>query len=174
MPFDPTVLNPPRMTDSYSFFNNCIFTAKDVPLPISDDERIILFYDNVKFYCSIGSGSLAGTSINKSPDGKIFLTNYRIIYKPSIPCSNIAGSQFVSFHCSLNSIESIHSGEFSLITPRNIVISTVYFDVHDSSDGTGIFTNILLQTKEKFRQLKKNPDSTVKYYYSDIRYKPQK
>lgn len=158
-----------RLTDKYVFFNNCIFTENGTPLPATDDEEILTFFKDVKFYCGIGSGSLAGTSVQKSPTGKLFLTNYRVIYKPETPTQSLSGELFNSFHCSLQSINSIDVGAFSLIIPNlHVPVSTVYFDIYDSSESNRAFSYFLKDAKIEFKKQQQNQQTDKKYYYCDV------
>lgn len=75
-------------SDADKFFNKIIFTKKNIPLPLCDDEEIFCFFKDVKFYSCIGKGGLINTIIYSAPTGSLFLTNYRIIYKPSTVYKN--------------------------------------------------------------------------------------
>lgn len=158
-----------RITDKHIFFNNCIFTDKQVPLPISDDEKILLFYEDVKFYCSIGSGTLIGTIVHKCSTGKLFLTNYRLVYLPLMEASNSLGESFSSFHCSLDMVKEIEQGVFSLKLPRGQAASSnVYLDIYDSSESNTVFHHILFQKTCEFKDLRRENVNDTNYFYSDI------
>ncbi|KRH91837.1 hypothetical protein M153_2239900064 [Pseudoloma neurophilia] len=157
----------PRISDNYHFFNNCIFTPNNTPLPVSDDEKIVVFYEDVKFYCEIGNGALAGTIVYKSNTGKLFLTNYRLIYLPSVMCLNTLGDVFKTFHCSLTDCENIEVGKIKLfVQHQNISVTNLYFDINDGNNG--IFTNILYQKKQEYKELRQGNGDSVQYFYSDV------
>ncbi|ELQ75584.1 hypothetical protein THOM_1447 [Trachipleistophora hominis] len=110
----------------YVFFNKTIFTEHNVPLPCSDDERIHFYNENTKFHTSIGSGELNNTLKYSSPTGKLFLTSYRIVYRPAE-----INEYFSSFHCGLNSIISVFDDHFQF-NIDDVFLSSVYISFIDT------------------------------------------
>lgn len=110
----------------YAFFNKTVFTEHGVPLPCSDDERIYFYNENAKFHTSIGTGELDNTLKYASPTGRLFLTSYRIVYRPAD-----VSEYFSSFHCGLNVIICVFDDHFQF-NIEDSFLSNVFISFNDT------------------------------------------
>ena len=82
------------MADRLYFFNSTAITEGGVPLPVSENEDIVLFGEEASFKFTIKhSGNMV-----TSPSGRFFLTTLRFIYVPD------DRSNFHTFFVSLDRI----------------------------------------------------------------------
>lgn len=85
-------------------FNSCLFTVNHVPLPLSDEEKLLYHAKNVKFYIKVGEGGILSTYRHVSNSGSLFVTNFRLVYIPLV-CK----TSFCSFFAPSNSVLDIES-----------------------------------------------------------------
>ncbi|KAI5184948.1 hypothetical protein NEHOM01_0499 [Nematocida homosporus] len=85
-------------------FNMCLFTEVGTPLPVSDEEELMYFGGGVSFRIKVGDGSLLRTYRYHSESGKVFVTNFRLIYIP-----DVIQPSFCSFFVAASSIRDITS-----------------------------------------------------------------
>jgi len=83
-------------------FNMCLFTEEGTPLPLSDEETLVYFAEDVKFYIKVGKGGLINTARYFSKRGAIFMTNCRLMYIPSV-----ISTSFCSFSVPLTSVADV-------------------------------------------------------------------
>lgn len=151
---------------SYLFFNNTVFTDTGIPLPVSDNETVIAYYEDVKFFCKIGNGGLLNNARFKSSSGALYLTNYRIVYKPKEIMSLISENRFDSFHCSLDVIIDIETNYFTFLI-ENDWITKVFIDIGDSSVNNNVFYSMLKDaTKSNVESYDDQQDDIP--YYCDV------
>ncbi|KAM0685870.1 hypothetical protein COBT_002914, partial [Conglomerata obtusa] len=86
---------------SFPFINTTIFTDNNIPLPINEEEEIIYYNLSAKFSLVLGNGAPAYTSRYNSYKGYLFLTNYRVIYRP-LNTSKFFDSFFITLDDILN------------------------------------------------------------------------
>lgn len=122
-------------------------------------------FKDVKFYSCIGNGGLINTIIYSAPTGSLFLTNYRIIYKPSTVYKN--DINFWSFNCSLGSFSSLEKGSFHFLLPFEIAYLNVKICANDSDQSNKIFFKFLEKLTANWKMKQKDSGDET-YYYSDV------
>lgn len=70
------------MKQTLEEINSTLFTSNDIPLPVEDDEDIVYYNPYTKFVFQTGNGIPSTTRKYLSYKGYLFLTNYRLIYRP--------------------------------------------------------------------------------------------
>lgn len=85
-------------------FNTALFTEEGTPLPLTNEEVLVYYAENVEFYIQIGRNTLFETTRYFSPSGTLFITTYRFVYVPSAPTST-----FCSFFALCSGIQEIVS-----------------------------------------------------------------
>ncbi|OAG31911.1 hypothetical protein NEDG_00386 [Nematocida displodere] len=85
-------------------FNTGLFTEGGTPLPVLDNEQLLYVGEGTEFYMKLGEGNngLFNTSRYYSNRGTIFITTYRLFYRP-----DILTTQFCSFFVINSSITTI-------------------------------------------------------------------
>jgi hypothetical protein len=77
-------IEPPRN------FNMTMFTVAGTPLPLADTEKLSYSAHNARFSMRIGGRRLIDSLRYFSASGKLFLTNFRLIYIPDSPSSSFS------------------------------------------------------------------------------------
>ncbi|KAF5140892.1 hypothetical protein G9O61_00g008820 [Vairimorpha ceranae] len=70
------------MKQTLEQLNSTVFTTNDIPLPVEDDEDIAYYNPYTKFVFQTGNNIPATTRKYISFRGCLYLTNYRLIYRP--------------------------------------------------------------------------------------------
>lgn len=83
-------------------FNTALFTAVGTPLPLTNEEVLVYYAENVEFYIQLGGSTLFETTRYFSPSGTLFITTYRFVYVPTLPTST-----FCSFFALCSGIQEI-------------------------------------------------------------------
>lgn len=154
------------MKENLEQLNNTAFTKHNIPLPVEDDEDVAYYNTSTKFVFQTGNGIPANTRKYLSYKGTLFLTNYRLIYRPA----NIS-EYFSSFTIPISKIffqETENAIDF--IVDNNFMAS-IYLSFEDS-DST-VFYNCL---KEMLKNVSFKPtyiEEEGDYledppYYSDL------
>ncbi|EOB14596.1 hypothetical protein NBO_23g0004 [Nosema bombycis CQ1] len=142
------------MKENLEQLNNTIFTENNVPLPVEDDEDIMYYNLNTKFVFQTGNGIPAHTRKFLSYKGTLFLTNYRLIYRPHNP-----SEFFNSFTIPITKI-LFSENEYSLdFIVDNNYLATVYLSFSDSDSS--VFYNIL-------RDMLENTSCKPSYVEEDV------
>jgi hypothetical protein len=129
-PSPPEEMVEVNFRKSFPFINNIIFTPQNIPVPINDDEKMLYHNSKTKLYLQLGNGIPAYTSRYSSYSGSIFITNYRIVYRPIKP-----NSYFSSLFFSLNNILAVEDDESFEINVDDIYSATVFISFEDSQKG---------------------------------------
>lgn len=154
------------MKENLEQLNNTIFTDNNVPLPVEDDEDIMYYNTHTKFVFQTGNGIPAHTRKFLSYKGILFLTNYRLIYRPSNP-----SEFFNSFTIPITKI-LFSENEYSLdFIVDNNYLATVFLSFSDSDSS--VFYNILRDMLENtaFKPTYVEEDVDVEEeppFYSDV------
>lgn len=139
------------------FINKTLFTKRGTPLPISDDEELLYYSDGVYFYIQFGAGMLGELNKFVSYDGELFLTNFRLVYRPY--CGN-----FDSFHTPLDNIIEIYKEKSIDILINNKSIVCVHLNFKNSYKF--VFYNLLRKVKSESED--KNDKNKKIPYYSEF------
>ncbi|TBT97459.1 hypothetical protein CWI38_0597p0020 [Hamiltosporidium tvaerminnensis] len=137
---------------NYTFINNTIFTDNDIPLPVNIDEEILYFTKNVTFYLQIGNGAPALTVRYSSYNGTVYITNYRVIYKPKI-----STKFFDSFFITFDRIISVDDDYSFDIAIEESYVGSVYIGFEESHKS--VFYKVLKSMVNEFTSKEDTQDS---------------
>ncbi|KAM0673326.1 hypothetical protein GVAV_003295 [Gurleya vavrai] len=112
---------------SFPFINTTAFSENNVPLPVSNDEYILYYNPSAKFSLVLGNGAPAYTSRYNSYKGFLFLTNYRVIYRPFQ-----ITKFFESFFVPYSDILCVEKESYFEIKVNDDYASNVYINCEDS------------------------------------------
>ncbi|EPR78140.1 hypothetical protein SLOPH_2348 [Spraguea lophii 42_110] len=148
-------------------FDKICYTDNGIPLPIDDNEEILFYSERASFFIKIGNGIPAFTITYSSGYGKLFLTNYRLVYKPEIERES-----FKSFSTSLASIVHIDkSGNMELLVSSD-TIGDIIVGFDDSQRS--IFVSVMnlalenYEVKTFFPENKMDEDEKDLPYYCEV------
>ncbi|KAF7683348.1 hypothetical protein TCON_1440 [Astathelohania contejeani] len=147
--------------------NNTVFTDNQTPLPVTDDEFIAYHNPETHFYMQLGNGAPATTVRFKSHSGDIYITNYRVIYKPKI-----STNLFTSFFITLDKILTVSRFDsFDVIIEDEI--SGRIFLQFDNSHAEMFFTvleKMLLDHSSNVRYITSNTSDEHLPFYCEKSY----
>ncbi|KAM0678706.1 hypothetical protein BDAP_000387 [Binucleata daphniae] len=112
---------------SFPFINTAVFTDNNILLPITDDEEVKYYNLYASFSLVLGNGAPAYTSRYNSYKGYLFVTNYRIVYRPFK-----LTAYFDSFCITLDNILNIENESYFEIKVTKEYTSNVYINCEDS------------------------------------------
>ncbi|WUR03482.1 Rho GTPAse activating protein [Vairimorpha necatrix] len=107
--------------------NSTLFTSNNIPLPVEDDEDILYYNPNTKFVFQTGDGIPATTRKYLSYKGFLYLTNYRLIFRP-----NQITEKFSSFSVPISKLFfQEQENKIDFIVENNFMAS-IYLSFEDS------------------------------------------
>lgn len=151
-----------------NYFNKTIFSDKHVPLQLTDNEKILIFFKNVRF-SSILEFKNGRKKNYASCSGYLYLTNYRLVYRPKFVdySHTIHNTDFHSFSCSLESIQTIENEMLYLYAfDSELTYIDASIKIHDDKQSNKIFFTFLEKLIKETKIDKPDLPNEV-YYYSD-------
>lgn len=146
--------------------NNTIFTKLNVPLPVEDDEDILYYNPHTKFCLETGLGVPANYNKFLSYKGIIYITNYRLVYRP-IPVSN----RFSSFSVPIKHLSLDIENQVITFMIDNNLPATLYI-TFENSDSRIFFESLKDVIDDEEYELENVKDKKKNEidppYYSDV------
>jgi hypothetical protein len=145
--------------------NNTMFTDNNIPLPVEDDETLLYYNAKTKFIVQTGDGTLASTRKFVSYSGTVYLTNYRLVYRPDRQVRH-----FESFGVPINKLfypETDYSVDY-LVDMNSM--ATIYISFEDSQTDVffAVLGNLLDKTSFGIDLVNESRRPDELPYYTDV------
>jgi hypothetical protein len=150
--------------------NSTLFTENGIPLPVEDDESLLYYNAKTKFIVQTGDGTLASTRKFVSYSGTIYLTNYRLVYRPEKPARH-----FESFGVPISKLFYPETGySVDYLVDMNSM-ATIYISFEDSQSNVffAVLGNLLDKTSFGIDLINENRAPEELPYYTDMCDEPQ-